>query len=122
PSPDLIWSAIFTIGAMQMRGTNQVGKAAMTRQRSQFNGKRFVIASEKRLGRIKRAVRREFLLSNGQPIVARQILERAFPRVRSFLDWHRWSVRRALLQEAVCVGRHLRFRGRPCIWQSKSAW
>jgi hypothetical protein len=73
------------------------------------------IASEKRLGRCKLAVRREFILSDGEPILASQVIARAFPREKQILDWHRWSVRRALLQLGVVVAR-MRFRGRPNLW------
>jgi hypothetical protein len=78
--------------------------------------KPFVIASEKRTGRVRRAVKREFILSDGQPILASQVIARAFPRIKRVLDWHRWSVRRALLQEAVVVARNRFGRGRPNLW------
>jgi hypothetical protein len=84
-----------------------------------LKGPGFVIASEKRLGRCKRAVRREFILSDGQPILACQVIDRAFPRIKRVLDWHRWSVRRALIQEAEIVGRNRFGRGRPNLWVPK---
>jgi hypothetical protein len=61
------------------------------------------IASQKRLGRILRAARRAFIVSNGEPILARAVLDRAFPRVKRPAYWQRWSVRRALLMEAEVI-------------------
>jgi hypothetical protein len=46
-----------------------------------------LIASKSRLGRVKQAVRREFILSNGRPITARQVLARAYPRLKRFIPW-----------------------------------
>ena len=80
------------------------------------NGLPGVIASESRLGRIRRAVRRAFIVSGGKPILARDVLERAFPRVKNPTDWQRWSVRRALLKEAVVIARSRFGRGRPALW------
>jgi hypothetical protein len=78
------------------------------------------IASEKRLGRILRAARRAFIVSNSEPILARAVLERAYPRLKQFTDWQRWSVRRALLMEAEVIGRMLKGRGRPNLWAPKN--
>jgi hypothetical protein len=64
------------------------------------------IASGKRWGRVRVAVRRAFIVSNGQPVCVRDVLVRAYPRLRRFNDWHRWSARRALLQVAVVIGRN----------------
>jgi|SRR4029453_847469 hypothetical protein len=80
------------------------------------NGLPVVIASESRLGRIRRAVRRAFILSSGKPILASDVIARAFPRIIRPQDWHRWSVRRALLKEAVVIGRTRIGRGRPNLW------
>src|SRR5262249_935983 len=80
------------------------------------------IASRKRPNaRVRVAVRRAFILSNGQPITGRMVLERAFPRLKRFKHWHRWSARRALLQVATVVGRHRYGRGRPNLWAPKDA-
>ena len=84
------------------------------------NGKRMVIASEKRIGRCKRAVKRAFIVADGQPILARDVIDRAFPRIERVEDWHRWSVRRALLQEAEIVARNRFGRGRPNLWALKA--
>ena len=75
-----------------------------------------LIASQKRWGRVRVAVRRAFIVSNGQPICVGAVLERAYPRLRQFKHWHRWSARRALLQVAVIIGRNRYGRGRPNLW------
>jgi hypothetical protein len=80
------------------------------------NGLPVVIASESRLGRIKRAVRRQFILSRGEPILTRSVLERAYPRLSRFTDWHYLAARRALRQEAIVVARRRFGRGRPNLW------
>jgi hypothetical protein len=69
-----------------------------------------------RMGRIRVAVRRAFIVSNGAPILARDVLVRAYPRVKQFQYWHRWSARRALLQVAEVIGRNRYGRGRPNLW------
>ena len=77
------------------------------------------IASGKRFGRIKRAVSRTFILSDGQPILTRSVLERAYPRLRRFTDWHYLAARRALRHGAEVVGRNRYGRGRPNLWAPK---
>ena len=91
---------------------NNVG--APKRRRS---GLPIVVASDSRIGRIRRCVKRAFIVSNGQPITVRDVLARAYPRLRRFNDWHRWSCRRALLTEGAIVIARMRFtRGRPNLW------
>ena len=90
-----------------------VRNSARTHRR---NGLPIVIASKSRLGRIKRAVRRQFILSDGKPILTRSVLERAYPRLRKFTWWHYLAARRALRQEAIVVGRNRFGRGRPALW------
>jgi hypothetical protein len=87
-----------------------------TRKRS---GYKIVVASKSRVGRIKRAVRRQFILSAGEPILTRAVLERSYPRLRRFTWWHYLAARRALRQEAVVVGRNRYGRGRPNLWAPK---
>jgi hypothetical protein len=87
--------------------------SAPTRQR---NGRPNVIPSKNRLGRLRRAVRRCFIVSNGGPICISDVLKRAYPRLRTFPCGHRWSVRVALLREAEVIGRMLKGRGRPNLW------
>jgi len=76
-----------------------------------------LIASKKRpFARIRLATHRCFILSDGQPIVIRQVLERAYPRLSRFTSWHYLAARRALRQEATIIGRNRFGRGRPCLW------
>src|SRR5262249_45373568 len=77
------------------------------------------IASASRIGRIKLAVRREFILAGNEPITIRSVLTRAYPRLSRFTSWHYLAARRALRQLGVAVGRRVRGRGRPCIWRPK---
>ena len=78
-----------------------------------------LIASKSRIGRVKRAVKREFILSDGKPILTRSVLERAYPRLSRFTWWHYLAARRALRQEAEVIGRNLKGRGRPNLWSPK---
>jgi len=79
-----------------------------------------VVASKSRVGRIRRAVKREFILSDGRPILSRQVLERAYCRLRRFTTWHYLAVRRALRSEGATVIARNRFgRGRACLWAPK---
>jgi hypothetical protein len=89
---------------------------APTHKRS---GYKIVFASENRISRIRRQVLRAFIASNGQPITVREVLVRAYPKLKRFNDWHRWSCRRALLRHATIIARNLRGRGRPCLWAPK---
>ena len=75
-----------------------------------------LIASKSRIGRVKRAVQREFILSNGEPILTRSVLQRAYPRLTRFTGWHYLAARRALRQEAIVVARNRYGRGRPNLW------
>ena len=97
--------------------TNAGGDPAERARTHRRNGLPIVIASENRIGRIRRSVKRAFIVSNGQPITVRDILARAYPRLRRFNDWHRWSCRRALLSEGAIAIARMRFtRGRPNLW------
>src|SRR5262249_19107643 len=92
------------------------------RSRSQNRAHMAAIAARKRPNaRIRLAVRRAFILSDGGLITCRMALERAFPRLRRFIPWHYKSARRALRQVAVVVARHRYGRGRPNLWALKSA-
>jgi hypothetical protein len=75
-----------------------------------------LIASGPRLGRIKLAVRRKFILSDGHPITIRQVLQRGYPRLRRFTAWHYLAARRALRKEAMVIARCRYGRGRPNLW------
>jgi hypothetical protein len=91
------------------------------RARTQRIGFMRAIASKSRPdARIRRAVRRAFILSNGKPILARDVLERSYPRLKIFLRGHRRAVWRALCMDAECIGRMLKGRGRPCLWAKRA--
>src|SRR5262245_1128997 len=84
--------------------------------RSQLRAHLLRIASQ-RTGRVQIAVKRAFIAANNAPITVGDVLPRAFPRLRRYLHWHRWSVRRALLREAEVIARMRFGRGRPNLWQ-----
>ena len=65
-------------------------------------------------------VRRGFILSDGRPITVSDLLPRAYPRLKRFQDWHRSSLRRALLKEASIIARNRFGRGRPNLWTPQS--
>src|SRR5262245_3772564 len=75
-------------------------------------GRGSVMASKSRMGRIRLAVARGFILSDGQPITSRQVLERAYPRLNRFRAWHYLAVRRALRHDAIVIARNRFGRGR----------
>jgi hypothetical protein len=85
------------------------------------NGYKIVFASVSRIGRIERAARREFILSADQRILSRSVLERAYPRLSRFADWHYLAARRALRQEAIVVACNRFGRGRHNLWVPKKA-
>jgi hypothetical protein len=81
------------------------------------NGKRIVISAKSRPGcRIRRAVSREFILSDGQPILVRSVLKRCYPRLRTFKSWHYDAARKALRKVAAIIARNRFGRGRPALW------
>jgi len=71
------------------------------------------------MGRIRRCVRRCLILSAGEPILIRSVLERAYPRLRRFSSWHYLAARRALRKDAVVIARNRFGRGRPNLWSPK---
>jgi hypothetical protein len=73
------------------------------------------IASKSRIGRIRRAVKRCFILG-GDMISIGDVLRRAYPRLQRFSSWHYLAARRALRKEATIVGRKRFGRGRPALW------
>jgi hypothetical protein len=79
-----------------------------------------IASRERRNARIRLCVRRCFIVSFGEPITAVAVLARAYPRLKRYLHWHRWSVRRALRQEGVMIARRRVAPGRPCLWVPKS--
>jgi hypothetical protein len=85
--------------------------------RAQLRTHLSLIASKSRPhARIRLATHRCFVVSDGRPIVIRQVLERAYPRLSRFTSWHYLAARRALRQEATIIGRNRFGRGRPCLW------
>jgi len=92
-----------------------------TRNRADRSERMRVIASAPRPhARIRRAVRRAFIVSDGQPITIRHVLERAYVRLSRFTSWHYLAARRALRHDATVVARHRFGRGRPNLWARKS--
>jgi hypothetical protein len=73
------------------------------------------IASKSRVGRIRRAVKRCFILSDGSISIG-DVLRRAYPRLQRFTAWHYLAARRALRKEATIIGRNRHGRGRPNLW------
>jgi hypothetical protein len=79
------------------------------------------IAAKPRPGaRIRTAVRREFILSGGEPILVRDVLARAYPRLKRFTSRYYLAVYRALKLEAVVVACNHRSRGRPNLWAPRN--
>jgi hypothetical protein len=72
--------------------------------------------------RIRKAVRREFILAENGLITVRQVLERAYARtgLKRFTHWHRLSARRALRLVADVVARNRFGRGRPALWRLRT--
>jgi hypothetical protein len=89
--------------------------------RAQRSERMRAIASKSRFGRIRIAVRRCFILTNGEPVLTRDVLERAYPRLRRFTSWHYLAARRALRMSAVVVARNRFGRGRPALWARHDA-
>jgi hypothetical protein len=79
-----------------------------------------VIASQNRIGRVIRAVRREFIVK-GSLVRTRDVLERAYPRLKQFTAWHYLAARRALRKEASIVARMRFGSGRPALWARHDA-
>src|SRR6478672_2975130 len=85
--------------------------------RAMARARQFTNASEPRVGRIKKRVLRAFIANNWQPLTTGELLPWCYPRLKRFQDWHRWSVRRALLQVAQKVGRSDHGLGLPFLWR-----
>ena len=79
------------------------------------NGYMRAIASKSRVGRVRRAVKRCFILG-GDMISIGDVLRRAYPRLQRFSAWHYLAARRALRKEATIIGRNRHGRGRPALW------
>jgi hypothetical protein len=77
------------------------------------------IASGKRWGRVRVAVRRAFIVSNGQPVCVRDVLVRAYPRLRRFNDWHRCQLGEPCFRSLSSSVAIALVRGRPNLWVLK---
>ena len=75
-----------------------------------------VIGAKSRMGRVRVAVRRCFIVSHGQPILVRDVLERCYPRQKRFRSRQYDLARGALRRVAVIVARNRFGRGRPALW------
>jgi hypothetical protein len=63
------------------------------------------IAAKPREGRVRRAVRRALIAAGGRPLMTRDVLAWAYPRLERFKCWHYKSVYRAAPRYAVKRGR-----------------
>jgi hypothetical protein len=84
------------------------------------NGLPIVISSKSRIGRLRRCIKRAFIVSNGEPLTTSEILPRAFPRLTHYPCGLRWGLRLALLREAEPIARNRFGRGRPNLWAPKA--
>jgi hypothetical protein len=101
-------------GRNRLRIRNGLGRfEAQSRSNTDRNA---VISAKSRIGRIRRAIRRAFIVSDGQPLTTTEILRRAYPRFKCYPSGHRHGLRRALRQEAIAIARMRLGRGRPCLW------
>jgi hypothetical protein len=94
----------------------KIKKGARTHTRK---GAPIVISAKSRIGRLRRCIKRAFIVSNGEPLTTSEILPRAYPRLTHYPCGLRWGLRLALLREAELIGRMVRRRGRPCLWAPK---
>ena len=105
-----------------LKQANVTGRGDNGRHRSNSKEYMLAIASKSRPGaRIRLAAHRCFILSNGQPILIRQVLERAYPRLKRFTSWHYLAARRALRKQATIIARMRFGRGRPNLWLPNNA-
>jgi hypothetical protein len=72
-------------------------------------------AMKRQVGRLQKAARRCFIVSNGEAVQTADFLRRAFPRLTKFENWRYRAARRAALRFAIPVGRSER-KGRPLLW------
>jgi hypothetical protein len=100
-----------TTGRNRASSRVQVRPPKLTRR-----GAPIVISSPTRVGRLRRCIKRAFIVSNGEPLTTSEIMRRAYPRFRRVPAGYRWGLRRALRQEATAIARMRFGRGRPCLW------
>jgi len=80
-------------------------------------GAPIVVGAKTRMGKVRVAVRRCFVLSDGQPILVRDVLERCYPRAKRFRSRQYDLARQALRRVATIVARN-RF-DRAALWMPK---
>jgi hypothetical protein len=80
------------------------------------NGNLSLIGAKTRMGRVRVAVRRCFIASDGQPILVRDVLERCYPRAKRFRSRQYDLARKALRRVATIVARNRYGRGRAALW------
>jgi hypothetical protein len=81
---------------------------ANTRGRAAYRARAWlkVIAAKPREGKVQRACRRALIAAGGRPLLTRDLLRWAYPRLEHFKTWHYWSVYRAAPKYAVKTGRY----------------
>ena len=84
-------------------------------------GRGFVIGAKTRMGRVRVAVRRCFIVAHDQPILVRDVLQRCYPRQRRFRSRQYDLARAALRRVAVIIARNRFGRGRPALWARHDA-
>jgi hypothetical protein len=80
------------------------------------NGNLLLKGAKSRMGKVRVAVRRCFIVSDGQPILVSDVLRRCYPRVKRFRSRQYDLARQALRRVAVIVARNRHGRGRPALW------
>ena len=100
--------------ADRLRGKNSGSSGVQSKApKGSISARMRVIASQKRWSRVRVA---PSSCPTASLFASALYWARAYPRLRQFKHWHRWSARRALLQVAVIVGRNRFGRGRPNLW------
>jgi hypothetical protein len=74
--------------------------------------------SKNRNGRVQKAVRRAFIMSDGKPLSTSDLMRWAFPKLDGRYEqlWRYWSVHRAAERYAIKIGRADRGYGPPVLW------
>jgi hypothetical protein len=105
------------IGSRGIRTAGSQSSAVIGHPRHRGRAHMMAIASGPREGRVMRQVRRAFIANGGKPRCMSELVAWAYPGLKHFECWHRWSVRRALLKIAKPIGRSSVGRGAPGIWE-----
>src|SRR5512132_2885353 len=107
------------MGLIEARGEMTGARGKIGARTHTYKGAPIVIAGKNRIGRLRRCVRRTFIVADNQPLTIGQILPRAYPRMSRYSRGHRWALVRALLREATVIARLSHLRGRPNLWAPK---